>query len=154
MFTIKKLTSLFLTLIVSSTIVFAQTPQVPQDTDVSDQDLETFAVAFQQVQSLNQTAQQDMVKAVQDEGLSVQRYNEMLQGEKDPAKNANATNQEKEQFEKINQQIAVIQQKAQQTMQQKIQDEGLTVKRYQEIAFAIQNSPELQEKIQQLMQPE
>ncbi|MDK2977783.1 MAG: hypothetical protein PWP52_497 [Bacteroidales bacterium] len=153
MFKMKKISSLFLTLFVSSTFIFAQTPQVPQKTDVSDQDLETFAAAFEQVQVLNQKAQQDMVKAVQDEGLSVQRYNEMLQSEEDPTQDAKPTDEEKSQFENINQKIRAIQQKAQQSMQQKIQDEGLTVKRYQEIAFALQNSTELQQKLQKLMQP-
>ena len=152
MFKMKKLTSLFLTLLVSSTFVFAQTPQVPQDTEVSDKEIKTFASAFQQVQALDQKAQQDMVKAVQDEGLSVERYNEMLQSEEDPTKDAKPTDEEKSQFENINQKIGAIQQKAQQSMQNKIQDEGLTVKRYQEIAFAIQNSPALQEKLQQHMQ--
>ena len=94
-----------------------------------------------------------MVKAVQDEGLSVQRYNEMLQSEEDPTQDAKPTDEEKSQFENINQKIRAIQQKAQQSMQQKIQDEGLTVKRYQEIAFALQNSTELQQKLQKLMQP-
>ncbi len=152
MFKIKKFTSLFLTLLLSSTFIFAQTPQTPQDTDVSDKELETFASAFQQVQAIDQKAQQDMVKAVQDEGLSVQRYNEILQSEEDPTQNANPTEEEKQQLENANKQIDAIQQKAQQSMHKKIQDEGLTVKRYQEIAFAVQNSPELQEKLQQFMQ--
>src|SRR6056297_5600 len=152
MFKFKKLTSLFLTLLVSSTFIFAQTPQTPQATDVSDKDLETFASAFQPIRAIDQKAQQDMVKVVQDEGLSVQRYNEMLQSEEDATKNANPTEEEKQQYEKINQKIGALQQKAQQSMQKKIQDEGLTVKRYQEIAFALQNSPALQEKLQQHMQ--
>ncbi len=150
MFKMKKLTSLFLTLLVSSTFVFAQTPQAPQDTEVSDKEIKTFASAFQQVQALDQKAQQDMVKAVQDEGLSVQRFNEMLQSEEDPNQEANPTEEEKQQYENVNKQIAVIQQKTQQSMQKKIQDEGLSIQRYQEIAFAIQNSPELQEKFQGL----
>ncbi|MFO7844332.1 MAG: DUF4168 domain-containing protein [Bacteroidales bacterium] len=152
MFKIKKLTSLFLTLLVSSTFVFAQAPQTPQDTEVSDKELKTFASVFQQVQALDQKAQQDMVKAVQDEGLSVERFNEILQSEEDPSQDAKPTEEEKQQYENANKQIAGIQQKAQESMQKKIQDEGLSIQRYQEIAFAVQNSPELQEKLQQHMQ--
>lgn len=152
MFKIKDLTSLFLTILLSSTFVFAQTPQTPQETDVSDNDLETFAAAFQQVQAIDQKAQQDMVKAVQDEGLSVERYNELLQNEENPEQNANPTEEEKQQFENVNIQIKGIQNKAQQSMHKKIQDEGLSIKKYQEIAYAIQNSPELQERLQQFMQ--
>src|SRR6056297_364616 len=117
MFKIKKLTSLFLILFVSSTFVFAQAPQNPEVTEVSDKELKTFASAFQQVQALDQKAQQDMVKAVQDEGLSVQRFNEMLQSEEDPNQEANPTEEEKQQYENVNKQIAVIQQKTQQSMQ-------------------------------------
>lgn len=149
MFKLKKLTSLFLSILLSSTFIVAQTPK---QTDVSDDDLKTFAAAFKQVQAVDQQAQQDMVKAVQDEGLSVQRYNELLQNEENPEQNASPTEDEKQQFKNVNIQIDGIQMKAQQSMQKKIQDEGLTVERYQEIAFAIQNSTELQEKLQQYMQ--
>jgi hypothetical protein len=152
MLKIKKLTSLFLTLLLSSTFIFAQAPQVPQDTDVSDKELETFASAFQQVQALDQKAQQDMVKAVQDEGLSIERYNEILQSIEDPNQDANPTEEEQQQFDKVNKEIEVIQQKAQESMHKKIQDEGLSIERYQEIAFALQNSTELQEKLQKHMQ--
>ncbi|MFO7827215.1 MAG: DUF4168 domain-containing protein [Bacteroidales bacterium] len=151
MFKLKKLASLFLTIVLSSTFVVAQT-QTPQETDVSDDELKTFASAFKQVQAIDQKAQQDMVKAVQDEGLSVQRYNELLQNEENPEQNANPTEEEKQQFKKINISIEGIQMKAQESMHKKIQDEGLSIKRYQEIAFAVQNSPELQERLQQYMQ--
>lgn len=149
MFKIKKLANLFLTILLSTTFVIAQTPQ---ETDVSDDELKTFASAFKQVQAVDQKAQQDMVKAVQDEGLNVQRYNELLQNEEDPTQNANPSIEEKQQFESANKKIESVQNTAQQSMHKKIQDEGLSIKRYQEIAFAIQNSPKLQEKLQQFMQ--
>ena len=148
----KKLTSLLIAFFMGITFLNAQTPQTTEATDVSDKELTTFVAAFQQVQVINQQAQQNMVKAVQDEELSIERFNEMKQNEQNPNQEIQGTTEEMEQFDKANQQIVQIQKQATQSMQKKIEDEGLTIQRYQEIAMALQKSPELQQKIQKMMQ--
>ncbi len=148
----KKLTSLLIAFFMGITFLNAQTPQTTEATDVSDKELTTFVAAFQQVQVINQQAQQNMAKAVQDEELSIERFNEMKQSEQNPNQEIQGTTEEMEQFNKANQQIVQIQKQATQSMQKKIEDEGLTIQRYQEIAMALQKSPELQQKIQKMMQ--
>lgn len=152
MFKTKKLTSLLIVLFMGTAFLNAQTPQPTAATDVSDKELTTFVAAFQQVQIINQQAQQNMAKAVQDEELSIERFNEMKQSEQNPNQEVQGTTEEMEQFDRANQQIVQIQKEATQSMQKKIEDEGLTIQRYQEIAMALQNSPELQQKIQKMMQ--
>ncbi len=152
MFKTKKLTSLLIVFFMGTAFLNAQTPQPKAATDVSDKELTTFVAAFQQVQIINQQAQQNMAKAVQDEELSIERFNEMKQSEQNPSQEIQGTTEEMEQFDKANQQIVQIQKEATQSMQKKIEDEGLTIQRYQEIAMALQKSPELQQKIQKMMQ--
>jgi len=146
LFTLKKITGLFMLLIIGSVGAFAQAEE-----KVSDGELKQFASAFQHVQNINQQAQQEMAKAVEGEGLGIQRFNEIQQARQDPAQEASATEEEIEMFNSAYKEIEEIQRGAQQKMQEKIVEEGLTIPRYQEIATSIQASPELQQKIQEYL---
>jgi len=134
-----KIISLIMMFTISGMGVFAQ----QASEEVTDKELKQFASAFQQVQRVDQNAQQIMIKAVQDEGLEVQRFNEIQQ--------AQQANQEIKKYESASTELKKIQVQAQQEMQEKITEEGLTVPRYQEIATSIQASPELQEKLQEYL---
>lgn len=76
MSTVKKITSLFMMLIISGIGAFAQTSE-----EVTDKELKQFASAFQQVQDVDQQAQQNMIKAVEVAGLEVPRFNEIQQAQ-------------------------------------------------------------------------
>ncbi len=145
---LKKITSLFLfIMIISSMGSFAQTEE-----EVSDKELKQFATAFQEVQTINEQAQNNMVNAIEKEGLNVQRFNEIQQAQQDPNQEAGATDEELEQYESAITELEKIQMGAQQEMEEKITNEGLTIPRYQEIAAAIQASPELQQKFREYLQ--
>ncbi|MFW5656535.1 MAG: DUF4168 domain-containing protein [Bacteroidota bacterium] len=146
--TVTKFTSLFLVLMIGSLGVFAQ----PME-EVTDQELKQFASAFLEVQNVDQQAQQNMIDAVEKEGLEVQRYNEIQQAQQNPEQEAGTANDEEiKKYESASKEIEKIQGQTQQKMQEKITDEGLTVPRYQEIAAAVQASPELQQKLQQFLE--
>lgn len=147
MSTLKKIACLFMLLAVSSMGAFAQTEE-----KLSDLELKQFASAFQQVQIVNQEVQQTMVKALEEKGLEAERYNEIQQAQQDPNMKADASAEEIAKYESASKELEKLQVEAQQKMQEKIIEEGLTVPRYQEIAAVIQSSPELQQKIQEFLQ--
>ncbi len=149
MLKMKKITSLLLFTLIGVMTAFAQSEQ---QKEVSGEELKQFASAFQQVQTVNQQAQQKMVSTVEEEGLEVQRYNEIQQAQQDPNQEDNATDEELKQYEAATQELEKIQAQAQQEMQGKIIEEGLTVNRYQEIAAIVQSNPELQQKLQEYLQ--
>jgi hypothetical protein len=149
MITMKKITSLLLFILISGIGAYAQTEQKEE---VSDQEIKQFASAFQQIQAVDQMAQQDMIKAVEDEGLDVERYNEIQQTAQDPNQEIDVNGDELKKYEIATKEIEKIQMEAQQQMQEKIVEEGLTIDRYQEIAAVIQNDPELQQKLQKYLQ--
>jgi hypothetical protein len=149
MITMKKITSLLLFILISGIGAYAQTEQKEE---VSDQEIKQFASAFQQIQAVDQMAQQDMIKAVEDEGLDVERYNEIQQTAQDPNQEIDVNGDELKKYEIATREIEKIQMEAQQQMQEKIVEEGLTIDRYQEIAAVIQNDPELQQKLQKYLQ--
>lgn len=145
--TMNKVTILLMLLMATSMSAFAQTA-----TDVSDEELGQFASAFQQVQVIDQSSQQEMVKAVEEKNLTVQRYNEIQQATQDPSQQLDATDEELKRVDSASQGLEQIQVKAQEEMQATIIGEGLTVERYQQIIAAIQSDPELQQKIQEYLQ--
>lgn len=144
----KKVTVLLMGLIISATAAFSQEAQK----EVSDQELKQFAEAFQKVQVVNEDIQQDMMKTIQDNGLDVQRYNEIQQTQQQPSQETKASSEDLKKFETISVEIDQMRVQAQQKMQNKIEETGLTIPRYQEIAAVVQNSPDLQKKMQEYLQ--
>lgn len=143
----KKEAILLMVCLVSSMSAFAQTGK-----EVSDKELEQFAAAAQQVQMINQEAQQKMINTVEEQGLDVQRFSEIQQAQQDPQQELEATEEEVEKYEASTREFEKIQLKAQREMEEKITEGGLTVPRYQEIAMTLQSDPELQKKFQMIQQ--
>ena len=119
-----------------------------QAEDVTDEELTQFVSAMEHMQVINQSAQQEMVGAVQQGGMEVERFSEIMQSEQDPNQPANATAEEMEKYAAVNKSLEEIQIRAQQEMEEKITEAGLTTERYQQIGSMIQSSPELQQKLQ------
>lgn len=153
MFRSKKLAGFFLFLtVMGSTAAFAQTPQLPQQqqqqkVEVSDAELKKFANAFQGIRMVNQEAQQEMSQVIQEEGMEIQRFNEIYQATLNPEVAVEATEEEKKQHEKISSKLEGMQGEFQGKMEKIITDEGLTIERYEQIAMGLQADPELQERL-------
>lgn len=134
-----------------------QTQQIPdkaqsQGSEVSDKELKQFVSTSQHIQVINQQVQQEMVAAVEKEGLQAQRYSEIQQVQQDPNQETNATDEELKQYESATQKLQKIQIQAQQQIKKKLKDNGLSERRYQEINMALQSNPELQEKFRSIQQ--
>lgn len=154
MINLKKVASfLFLFGVMGSFGAFAQTPQLPQQqqqqqkVEVSDSELEKFANAFQGIRMINQQAQQEMMAVVQDGGMDVQKFNEIHQASVDPAVEAEATPEELEKHQEIASELEEMQGTYQAKMEEVIQDQDLTLQRYEQIAMGLQSDPELQERL-------
>lgn len=142
------------------TAVQAQVNQVPAQMqqqqqatpDISDEELQKFANAFQEVQVENQKIQKDMIAKIEEEGMEVQRFSEIQQAQQNPNQEVEMTAEEEKAIETLMPKLQSIQQESQTVMQEKIESAGLSMNRYQEIAQMIQQSPELQKKLQSMMQ--
>ncbi|SDG76257.1 DUF4168 domain-containing protein [Psychroflexus sediminis] len=130
--------------------LFAATAQT-EDAQVTDAELQKFAEAYMSVQQMNQTIQQEMVVAIEKEGMTPERFNEIYQAEMDPEVEVDATAEELEQKEAVMIVIKEIQAASQAKMEEKIKEKGLTMQRFQEIGAQVQQNPELQQKLQGMM---
>lgn len=146
---------LCLTLLASVGTVTAQVQQQPQvetaTTDVSDKELNKFATAFQAIQMENQKAQQEMVTIIEENGLKVERFQEIQRAQADPNTELDATEAELEAHKNAIGKLQAMQPKLQSQMEQVIKNKGMSMQRYQEVAAAVQTDQELQQKLQAIM---
>ncbi len=164
----KKVTGMVLTLCLAATTVLVnaqdnsdqqqpeqqQTPQLNQGQQqaakVSDDDLQKFAAVYPKVQQQNQKAQKQMVDVIQKDGMKLDRFNE-IQKAKMQGQDVDMKKDEKKSFEKVTKDLNELQPKLQKEIQNVVTSNGLTIKRFQEIASAIQSNNDLQQRFQKMM---
>ncbi len=119
----------------------------------SDDELKYFANAVVQVISIQQQGQMQMVEQIEAHEMSVQRFNELyMQAQQMPIDDLEVEGEEKESFLEIVDEIENIQMQLESVLVSTIEEEGLSVEQYESIMTEYQQNPELQEKIQQLME--
>ncbi|WP_394906424.1 DUF4168 domain-containing protein [uncultured Mesonia sp.] len=122
-----------------------------QEAQVSDADLAKFAEAYKAVQVENRELQQEMVAYMKKEGMEVQRFQAIQQASVNPNQEVEATPAEMKSYKKVVAKVQEMQPQLQKDMMSIIQDKGLSIERYQQIGAALQQNPELQQKLQNLM---
>lgn len=129
-----------------------QTQEIPQ-IQVSSEELQKFANAIKQLQVTYQKFQNLMVQAVEDEGLSQERFTEIYLAQQEPEKpQTEITETEKQEFAKAFGKVEQIQQENQLQMKQIVEKEGLEVQHFNQIFVATLQDPELQKKVRQMLQ--
>ncbi|WP_083887154.1 DUF4168 domain-containing protein [Nodosilinea nodulosa] len=124
---------------------------------ISDSDIPLFAKAYQTVQTLRMQAEQEMAEAVEDEGLSIERFNAIAetqigsaaQGD-DPAKaaaKAKFSKKEDKQFKAAVDRIIAIRQSTEGEMEKVIEADGLSVDTFNAILEQSADDTDLQRKI-------
>ena len=123
-----------------------QLNQAP-DIDLSNAELQQFADAVESLQGIQQQARQDMLNAIQDEGLDANRYSQIMKSQQDPQSTIEVSDQEMEKFQAANEHIQEIEQDMRSTSMNAIEEEGFTPERFQTVLMAVRNDPELQQKL-------
>ena len=146
----------FIMATMSAMPAFAQTQAMSQQeqgqqVDVSDEELGKFANAYKQMQVMGQQAQQKMATTVEDEGMDIQRFNEIHQATMDPSKESDATEEEMAMHEKIVTKLDTMQKDFQDKLTKVVENQDLSMDRYQQIATALQNDTELQQRLQKML---
>lgn len=130
-------------------------PGMPEAaTDVSDEELEEFAAISRELQGMRMEAQQEMMAAVQETGMDVQRFSQIQQAQQMPNQQSDATDAEMEQYNEALEQLESIQADIEEEMKAVIEEEGMSEERYQSIGMAIQSNPELMAKFREMQQPQ
>lgn len=143
--------NLFL-LLFASTLLIGSTLQAQEDApSVTDEELKAFATTLQGIQQINQEAQESMIEKIEKEEMTVERFNEIQMSTQDPSSEVEVAESEMKQYQKVASLIQEIQMTTQKEMEGYIEQEGLTMQRYQEILQVVQNDPDQLQRLQELM---
>ncbi|MBE9159489.1 DUF4168 domain-containing protein [Nodosilinea sp. LEGE 06152] len=125
---------------------------------ISDSEIPTFARVYQKVQLLRLRAEQEMAKAVEDEGLSIERFNAIAETQltgaaESPddmakvAERAKISKKEDKQFKAAVDRIIAIRQSTEAEMEKAIEADGLAIDTFNSILEQSADDTDLQRKI-------
>lgn len=124
-------------------------------TEVSDEELETFLDVSSELQEIQMGSQQEMIAVVEDEGLTVEKYNAIAEAEQmgQPTDELeDVSSEDLEKYVQASTQIAEMEEELEPEFEQIIEENGMEMDRFQEINMALQQDPALQQRIQEMMQ--
>ena len=137
----------------SQTAPARQEPQVKED--FTDDRLKKFIEVNKKLQPHQQEAENQMVKAIEQEGLSPDRFNQILGAQQQSdTSNAGATSTELTKFNNAAKKIMTIQNSVIPKLEKVMTDEGMKPEEFQQIVVAYNRSPKVQQKINSLLQQE
>lgn len=129
-------------------------PSTAQTTnEYNDTELKKFAKVIVEVITIQQESQMQMISLIEEHEMSIKRFNEMMvESQEKPMDQVAGTDDEKEAFADISVQIMEIQEQMEDRLIASIEDEGLTIDKYEQILQDYQQDPELQQRIQSLVE--
>lgn len=126
-------------------------PQMPAqmpNIEVSDEEMKSFVEITMDAQQIQMDAQTEMIELVEEAGISVERFNQILTGMQNGQSQADMGMDEEEmkRFDDVLDELEAVQEKVEGQIIEVIESKGMELDRFQEINFAIQMDQELQEK--------
>jgi hypothetical protein len=130
---------------------YGHNPQLEVREDFSDQELEQFIEANKNAIVVQQGAEQKMIQAIQDEGLDINTFNEILTSKQNPNYESQASPEDHNKFDHAVEEVVKIQEEMMTEMESAIEEAGITIETYEEILIAYQQNPKVQEKVNELL---
>ncbi|MEL7036628.1 MAG: DUF4168 domain-containing protein [Cyanobacteria bacterium J06592_8] len=122
--------------------------------EVTTEELRKFAEAYKELRAIDAEAEQRMAQIVEQHGLTPQRFVEI--GRSQEGENSDSSvqvsPQEQEKFDQALVKVREVLQDTESRKYEAVQSQGLGVERFKEIIAALQQSPELQEQVKQMLQ--
>ncbi|MFW6202954.1 MAG: DUF4168 domain-containing protein [Marinilabilia sp.] len=124
-----------------------QQQQQQEQKDYSEEEIDVFAKAVAQVLPIQQEAEQKMMKEIEDQGMELEKFNEIARQMQQGGEPEGASEEEMEKFQSISEEIQGIQMKTQEETNKIISDEGLSPAKYEEMIQAYSSNPEIKQKV-------
>ncbi|KMQ50496.1 hypothetical protein CHISP_2614 [Chitinispirillum alkaliphilum] len=133
-------------------MAFSADRSVRVTAEISDEELLEFIRVNEELMELQNEAEQEMLGVIEEHGMTPERYNEIAMMENNPQMESDASPQELETARQISEKIHAIQYSLQENALSIIERSQLTPERFQEIGMTLQTSPELQQRLHELLQ--
>lgn len=129
-------------------------PSTEMREDFSDDDLKSFLNANEEVMALQTEAEQKMIKAIEDEGLTLDRFNEILEEQRDPQRGTETSPEELQSFNNAAQVILDENARVEKEMTISIEQQGIDIDTYKRIMLAYQQNPTIQSRVNEMVKAE
>lgn len=159
---LKKSLPIFLGVLLMAGSVFAQVQQQQQQQqdidEVTDEELENFVAVTQTFQEINADIQSQAEEILsEEENMDFQRFQEIMTLQQNPQMAQQAdieqpTEDEQAIIKGLQPQLQELGKEAEEKRVAAIEDEDLSMQRFQEIAQAIQSDPQMMQRVQKMMQ--
>ncbi|MFP4164986.1 MAG: DUF4168 domain-containing protein [Chitinispirillaceae bacterium] len=123
-----------------------------QAAEVSEKDLQSFVEVNKKMFSIQTELEGQMIQAIEDNGLTVDRYMEIAMKEEPSQETETASKDELAKVEKVTQEVESLNENLQKKGLEIIEEMGLTPEKYEVIATNVQNSEENQKRYNELME--
>ena len=127
-------------------------PTVELRDDFSDEELKLFIKANKKVSMLQAETEQKMTKVIEDEGLTVERFNQILEQQRDPSRASETSADELQSFNNAAQVILEENTRIEKEMTSSIEEEGIDIETYKQIMVAYQQNPDVQSRVNKLVE--
>lgn len=129
-------------------------PSVTIREDFSDDELKSFVTANERVMAIQMEGEQKMIQAIEDEGLTLERFNQILEEQRDPRAETESTQEELTSFNNAAQMILQENARIEQQMTASIEEEGIDIDTYKQIMLAYQQNPSIQNRVNKMVRGE
>ena len=121
--------------------------------NVEEAELAQFVDALQQIEQVQMETQEEMIGVLNDLDLSTDRFNEIYQAEHNPEFELEQalSDDEQQRYRMAEQELQGIQEDSQVEMSQVVESQGIDIDRFNEIYVALTQDPELQQRVQEMM---
>lgn len=149
---------LFLFALLPAATLLAQDPSAQPSVEIrddfSDDELKSFVKASKRITAIQMETEQKMVQAIENEGLTVDRFHQILEEQRNPQGATQTSVEELKSFNNAAQTIIQVNRKIEQQMAASVEEAGINIERYNQIMVAYQQSPAIQSRVDKFLDKE
>jgi hypothetical protein len=130
-----------------------QMPDLPTSAEVSDEEVQKVADTINEFAPIQEKANEKITEAVEEENLTIERFQQMMMAMQNPqmADQVDISDEEMEKLQTLQPKLMEIQSETDEAMMEKIEENGLSLERYQSIVMGAQQDEELRERVLALL---
>ncbi len=129
-------------------------PSVEIRDDFSDNELKSFVKASKKITTIQMETEQKMVKAIESAGLTVDRFHQILEEQRNPHGGTRTSAEELKSFNSAAQTIIHQNKEIEERMATSIEEEGIDIQTYNQIIVAYQQNPAIQTRVDKFVEAE
>lgn len=147
-----KLVALVIIMTYGASPMLAQQPEREIKEDFTEDELEAFVDAYEEVLEIQKESQEKMKESIEEENLSLERFNEILTAQQDPSAEVGASAEEMAAFNNAAQTIIEERKQIETKIVATIEEQGIDLNTYRDIMLAYQYSPKVKTRLDVMLE--